>query len=251
MLQEPQVSDIFKALADTNRLQLFTLLLASDHTNSELMNKTQLSQNLLSHHLNVLVQCDLIAIHQSIGDARRHYYSVNLATTRRFGEWWQQRAVPAASPLPALDWPRHVLFLCMKNGFRSLVAEALVNHLASQALVATSAGLEPVHTMPALVTDILAHYHIPADGLRPQTIHDLDPHAPLDMIVTVCDLAHERATLPDWLQAVPDYRHWSVCDPKLCADKPAEENPLAHDIYAEIVERLSFLVGQLAAAETG
>ena len=128
MLSESQVIDIFKALADPNRLTLFRLLLASDLTNSELMDKTGLRQNLLSHHLNILVESGLVRVQRSIGDARRHYFSVNLEQAGQFAAWWERHgscALDRRPVLPALSHSRRVLFLCRRNSARSLMAEAL------------------------------------------------------------------------------------------------------------------------------
>ncbi len=95
--------EIFKALADPNRLMLLELLLISDRTNSELMNATGLSQNLLSHHLNVLTEARLIYPQQSIGDARRRYFCPNLETVQECSGWWRNHSpISSSCPLPVL-----------------------------------------------------------------------------------------------------------------------------------------------------
>lgn len=51
------------------------------------MNQLGLSQNLLSHHLSVLVEVGLITVRQSIGDARRRYYTPNLEVPHLLSVW--------------------------------------------------------------------------------------------------------------------------------------------------------------------
>ena len=100
MLSDDQVINVFKALADPNRLQVFELLLRSDRTNSELMEETGLRQNLLSHHLHILTEAGLIQMYQSVGDARRHYYSVDLPMIDTFGKWWKLYTKQSRKPEP-------------------------------------------------------------------------------------------------------------------------------------------------------
>jgi protein-tyrosine-phosphatase/DNA-binding MarR family transcriptional regulator len=248
MVSQSQVVDILKALADPNRLHLFELLLRSDHTNSELMDQTGLRQNLLSHHLNILCASGLIQASQSIGDARRHYYSVDLRATRAFSNWWQQHTPSEARPLPALKQPRRVLFLCLHNASRSMIAEAVARHLAPGALIPYSAGIEDVtEPLPPVTLQVLDEHQVSLDGLTAKTYHEL-PNIQFDYLISVCDIVHENS-IPDTL-SYAEYIHWSLRDPVEGIESEGDQLKMAQDLYDEIVLRLAYFVQRLASQET-
>jgi protein-tyrosine-phosphatase len=247
MLSHDQVMNIFKALSDPNRLQVFELLLLSDRTNSELMDETGLRQNLLSHHLNILNEAGLIQMSQSIGDARRHYYNADLCTVSQFRKWWGLRTPPTDTPLPALTLPRRVLFLCLRNLSRSLIAEALARHLAPDALIVTSAGLENNDSsVPPVTLQVLAEHGISADDLTFKRYDELE-QTEYDYLITVCDIVHENL-IPDTL-SYQTYVHWSLRDPVEGVTDPQEQLRLARELYHDIYRRIALLVQMLAAAE--
>jgi arsenate reductase len=247
MLATEYIIEIFKALADPHRLTLFELLLTSDRTNSELMNLTDLSQNLLSHHLSVLTDCGLIRVQQSIGDARRRYFCPELDTVHEFYQWWCRYNPSAARPLPALKEPRQVLFLCQRNADRSLIAEALARHIAPGALIAYSAGIEALAKLPLLTSRILAEYNISVDGLVPKTYHEL-VHIHFDYVITVCDRVHEPPLPSEFTNAV--HLHWSLHDPTEAAHDETGQWEAARRLYHQIEQRLAFFVQRLTAEES-
>jgi arsenate reductase len=247
MVATDHIIDIFKALADPHRLSLFELLLTSDRTNSELMSLTDLSQNLLSHHLSVLTDCGLIRVQQSIGDARRRYFCPNLNTVRTFNLWWGRYNPPSARPLPALKELRQVLFLCQQNADRSLIAEALARHIAPDALIPYSAGLQALAELPPLTSRVLAEHKIRADGLIPKTYHELI-YIHFDYVITVCDRVHEPPLPPELATAV--HLHWSLHDPTESAFDETGQLEAARRLYDEIEQRLVFFVQRLAADES-
>jgi arsenate reductase len=247
MLSDDQVTHIFKALADSNRLQVFELLLHSDRTNSELMEETKLRQNLLSHHLNILTEAGLIQMNQSVGDARRHYYSINLNTVSAFSAWWRLRTPPTTSPLPELKKPRRILFLCLRNLSRSLIAEALARHLAPHSLIVTSAGKEACdEPMPPVTLQVLDENGIPTDDLSLKRYDQLEPVI-YDYLITVCDIVHEN-TIPATL-SYKQYVHWSLRDPGEDTSDPDEQLQRARELYDDIYQRITLMVKMLAAQE--
>jgi ArsR family transcriptional regulator, arsenate/arsenite/antimonite-responsive transcriptional repressor / arsenate reductase (thioredoxin) len=252
MLSESQVIGIFKALADPNRLALFRLLLASDLTNSEMMDQTGLRQNLLSHHLTILVESGLVRVQRSIGDARRHYFSANLAQVQHFSAWWEGHVScsPDREPtLPALRRPRRVLFLCRRNSARSLMAEALARHLAPQALITFSAGIEaPEEALPEVAVRALAEHGISTAGLVGKTLAGLSGQ-PFDQVITVCDTVHEGERTSDPILEGVRRAHWSLNDPLEAGPTPGERYQSARDLLAELRLRLTCLVHRLAAEE--
>lgn len=239
--------EVFKALADPNRLRLFELLLISDRSNSELRAETGLSQNLLSHHLNVLFEADLVHAHQSIGDARRRYYSPHWDTLLTLHQWWHRHSPLTVRPFPPLRHPRRVLFLCARNADRSMIAEALAHHLAPGALIPYSAGLKAVEVVSPLALRVLAEHDIPTAMLKPQTYRALS-HIPFDYVITVCDRAHEPVLPRELRQAA--HLHWSLRDP---ADEDTDDDTAklaaARTLYHEIELRLAFFVQRLISEE--
>lgn len=246
-LSESQIIDLLKALADPNRLHLFELLLCSDRTNSELMEETGLRQNLLSHHLNILCMSGLVRAQQSIGDARRHYYSVDLRITRAFGAWWECQTPPDHLSLPALQQPCRVLFLCLRNASRSMIAEAVARHMAPHTLIVFSAGLEePGPPLPDVTLQVLAEHSIPAENLAAKRYDEL-VETTFDYLITVCDIVHE-SLIPSEL-SYKEYIHWSLHDPVEGIDDPAEQLRMARELYDEIVLRLSHFLQCLVHEE--
>ena len=244
MLAQSQIIRTLKALADPNRLHLYELLLVSDRTNSELMEATGLRQNLLSHHLNMMCMSGLIRAVQSIGDARRHYYSADLHAARAFATWWQHHAPPDTPDFSAIKTPCRVLFLCRCNASRSAIAEVLARHYAPPTLEVYSAGLEDCGPpLPAVTLQVLADHQISLDGFFAKRYVDL-PDVEFDYLITVCDIVHENS-IPDSLR-YRHYIHWSLRDPVDGIDVRADQLRMARELYDELVLRLSYFALRLA-----
>ena len=245
MIPHERLVNIFKALADPNRLRLFECLLTSDQTNTELMNQLGLSQNLLSHHLSVLADVGLIAVRQSIGDARRRYYTPNLDIPRTLSGWWQQQGLAVDQPCPVLAHPQTVLFLCRRNASRSLISEAVARAIAPQALIPYSAGIE-AGVMPIDGLDALARAGISSDGLYVKDYTEL-PDLTFDYLITVCDRVHEPG-LPEEL-ASRHCIHWSMVDPDELALEPDQYLLAMDTLCAEIRQRMTLFVHRLSGQD--
>jgi ArsR family transcriptional regulator len=77
MNSENDVKNLFHVLGNSNRLRLFDLLMTGVHCNCELTKITGMANNLISHHLKVLQDAELIQSVRSTSDARWIYYSIN------------------------------------------------------------------------------------------------------------------------------------------------------------------------------
>lgn len=82
-----QITPIFKALGDPNRLRIFAQLMAGDTCNCELKDYLDLAPNLLSHHLKVLENTGLITSRRDVVDGRWIYYTVNREIVAGWHEW--------------------------------------------------------------------------------------------------------------------------------------------------------------------
>ena len=107
----------------------------------------------------------------------------------------------------------NVLFLCTGNSARSVLAEALLNHLGSGRVRAYSAGSHPKGAVHPGALAVLAEHGIPADGLRSKSWDEFAGPAapPMNFIITVCDNAAGEAC-PIW-PGRPTSAHWGIADP--------------------------------------
>lgn len=119
---------------------------------------------------------------------------------------------------------KNVLFLCTGNSCRSIIAEALLNHLGRGRFHAYSAGSHPAGMVNSRALAALARRGVPAARARNMAWDEFAaPGAPvMDFIITVCDNAAGEAC-PVW-PGRPASAHWGVPDPALFAgsDRQAE-----------------------------
>ena len=82
-----EITAVFKALADPNRLRIFATLMSGDSCNCELQETLGLAPNLLSHHLRALERAGLLHSRRDRVDGRWIYYSVDRAAAARWQQW--------------------------------------------------------------------------------------------------------------------------------------------------------------------
>jgi arsenate reductase len=107
----------------------------------------------------------------------------------------------------------NVLFLCTGNSARSILGEAILNHVGQGRFHAYSAGSTPKGTVHPMTLETLAKVGIPVDGLRSKAWDEFAVSgAPkMDFIFTVCDNAAGE-TCPIW-PGRPMMAHWGIADP--------------------------------------
>ena len=115
--------------------------------------------------------------------------------------------------MPVADRTYNVLFLCTGNSARSILGEAVLNHVGEGRFRAFSAGSYPKGQVHPMALSTLAEAGIPTDGLRSKSWDEFAvPGAPkMDFVFTVCDNAAGEAC-PLW-PGQPVTAHWGIEDP--------------------------------------
>jgi protein-tyrosine-phosphatase len=170
-------------------------LVPGDASPGELGAELGLATNLLAHHLRVLQDAGVIRRVQSEGDRRRTYVQLRLADPI-------VRAAVTPRNVPVVA-ERRVVFVCTHNSARSQLAAASWRQLS--AVPVACAGTHPAARVhPGAVAAGRRH------GLRlgrARTAHVDQVLQPHDLVVAVCDSAHEE------LDPELPRLHWSIPDP--------------------------------------
>lgn len=136
----------------------------------------------------------------------------------------------------------NVLFLCTHNSARSIMAEALLNHLGGGRFRAFSAGSEGGPGPNPMALKVLADGDIPTTGLASKTWDVFAaPSAPaMDIVITVCDQAAGEAC-PVW-PGQPITAHWGIEDPSHVEGTEIERERAFVTALRYLRNRISLLV---------
>ncbi|HEJ1943829.1 TPA: arsenate reductase ArsC [Pseudomonas aeruginosa] len=103
-----------------------------------------------------------------------------------------------------------VLFVCIANDARSLIAEAILRHTDGEHFAAFSAGVRPAGVDPRTLS-VLEHAGIPTQGLSSKPLETFAGES-FDYLIDLCDKdTDELAQLPHSAQTLT----WSCSDPTL------------------------------------
>jgi len=137
----------------------------------------------------------------------------------------------------------NVLFLCTGNSCRSILGEAIFNHLAPAGWHAMSAGSHPTGQVHPRSLVVLTRAGIATAGLQSKSWDKL-PATP-DIVVTVCASAAGE-TCPAYLGPVLR-THWGVDDPAHVTGTDAEIDAAFFKAYRILRTRIeAFLALPLA-----
>ena len=204
---------IHAALADPSRLAIIDRLIIGDASPSELQLLLSMPSNLIAHHINVLESAAVVVRTRSEADRRRTYLSLNADAL--------ETMVPSTHRSA-----KRVVFVCTQNSARSQLAVAIWSR--QSAFPATSAGTHPVAEIHPGALSAARRHDLPMVARTPTHLdHVL---APGDLVVAVCDNAHEElgADLPRI--------HWSISDPGRSATNSAFD--LAVETLTARIKRL-------------
>ena len=206
------------ALADPARLRIADLLTLGDLAPSEIGDSLGMPSNLVAHHLAALERAGIVTRARSEADRRRSY--VRLAPAALEGLTPSRTAAA-----------RRVLFVCTANSARSQLAAELWAQRSD--IPAASAGTHPA---PAVAEGALAaaeRHGLALHGARPLALAEVAEET--DLVITVCDAAHEELG--------GSALHWSVPDPVRLGTDAAFDAA-----YEELERRIDELALRLHAA---
>ena len=127
-----------------------------------------------------------------------------------------------------------VLFMCTANSCRSILSEALFNHLAPPGFEAVSSGSFPKgQVLPRSLTT-LQHAGIAIDGLNSKG-NDAFVDNPPDIVITVCDKAAGESCPVYFGPALK--AHWGLEDPSDITGDEARIAAAFHSTLARIETR--------------
>jgi arsenate reductase (thioredoxin) len=104
----------------------------------------------------------------------------------------------------------NILILCTGNSCRSVLGEALINHLGKGRFRAYSAGSRPTGKVNENALACLKRNGLPTEGYSSQSWDEF-ADTPIDIAITVCDSAAGE-TCPVYLNSVIR-AHWGLPDP--------------------------------------
>jgi protein-tyrosine-phosphatase len=213
---------VHAALGDPARLAIVELLVLGDASPSELGRALGLPSNLLAHHVKLLHQTGLVQRSRSEGDHRRTY--LRLCT----------EALAGLAPTGLREAER-VVFVCTHNSARSQLAAALWTRQSS--IPCTSAGTRPAARVHPLAASVARTHGLSL--ARARTRHVDDVLRDDDLVVAVCDSAHEELDSAERL-------HWSIPDPA------AAGTTEAFDVaFRDLVDRVDRLAPAVRRPERG
>jgi protein-tyrosine-phosphatase/DNA-binding transcriptional ArsR family regulator len=247
------------ALGHPGRLAVFRLLARRAPGGvrpGEMISALGLKPSTLSVYLAALERAGLIAARR---DGKSILYSIELAAVGTLVDYLvgdccrgrPELCVPLAerslkrmdrSEAGMSDRPYNVVFICVGNSARSIMAEAILTEIGQDRFRAFSAGTRPNAEPNPYALEVLEKLGYGVGGLRTKNVLELQgPDAPtFDFVFTLCDAAANEEC-PTW-PGHPMAAHWGLKDPVKVTGTDAERRRAFEDTHAALRRRLAAFV---------
>ena len=140
--------------------------------------------------------------------------------------------------------PLNVLFLCTHNSARSILAEAILNHIGRGRFKAFSAGSSPRENPQPnpLGLQVLQGAGMSIEGLPSKSWDEFGgaDAPPMDLVITVCDNAAGEVC-PHW-PGQPATAHWGYPDPSAGEGTETEKLEAFRQTLYALKRRMELLV---------
>ncbi|MDE2442545.1 MAG: arsenate reductase ArsC [Betaproteobacteria bacterium] len=147
--------------------------------------------------------------------------------------------------LPKLEKPLTILVLCTGNSARSIMAEALFDHLGKPWIRVVSAGSHPVGRVnPFAIEQISAHLNDDGVAYRSKSWDQFaQAHSdrPIDVVLTVCSNAADEPPCPVFPGEARRV-HWEFADPAAVSGNPEEIRAAFSATFLEMRTRITSLM---------
>lgn len=128
-----------------------------------------------------------------------------------------------------------ILYICTHNRCRSILSEAITNHLSDGRIQAFSAGSQPAGEVHPLSLKYLAEHGISTQGLQSQSWDEFEAVQP-DLVITVCDSAAAEQC-PVWFGGTIKL-HWGLKDPSKVLGSESEVQAAFEECIDTIKQRV-------------
>jgi arsenate reductase len=141
----------------------------------------------------------------------------------------------------AIDRVYNVLFLCIGNSARSIIAESVLNARGRGRFKAYSAGSHPTGAVNPLVLEFLRSNGVSTQGARSKSWNEFATHdAPkMNFVITLCDQTAGEVC-PVW-PGKPVVAHWSAPDPAVFMADPEKARQVIREVFHLMEWRISLL----------
>jgi arsenate reductase len=133
----------------------------------------------------------------------------------------------------------NILVICTGNSCRSIISEALFNHLGNGRIKAFSAGSQPLGRLNAGAIALLQRHGLATEGLSSKSWEAFE-NQPIDIVITVCDNAAGE-TCPVYLRPTPR-AHWGLSDPGHVKGTDDEVKAAFEATYRAVERRINLML---------
>lgn len=256
-METSEVALAFGALSQETRIDLLRTLLNAGPDGmaaGEIGTAIGVPASTCSFHLKALEQAGLIAVTRR---GRHLIYAAQIARLRslmlflvesccggELGRCGELAGLFGPVPAgPAQPPAFNVLFLCVGNSARSIMAEAILSKLASGRFKAYSAGSAPSASgpLPEVMALLKALGH-DVSGLQSKSWNAfIGPDSPrIDFVIALCDILSGQVC-PDF-GATTITASWPLPDPARFTGSVAERATLLNEVYAALRRRLEVFI---------